>query len=62
MLPGLGRTIHILVRGRAIGKGINFHDFDIRNGIDFHDVGKRNGINFFGYTFSENLYKVGYIF
>ena len=34
------------VRGRAIGKGINFHDFGIRNGIDFHDFGMRNGIDF----------------
>ena len=31
--------------GRAIGKGIHFHDFGIRNGIDFHDFGIRNGIN-----------------
>ena len=34
------------VRGRAIGKGIDFHDLGIRNGIDFHDFGTRNGIDF----------------
>ena len=58
------------VRGRVIGKGIDFHDFGIRNGIDFHDFGIRNGIDFrnfrkwyrVGYAFSENWYKVGYIF
>ena len=55
------------VRGRAIGKGINFHDFGIRNSIDFHDFGIRNGIDFcnwyrVGYAFSENWYKVRYIF
>ena len=22
------------VRGRTIGKGIDFHDFDVKNGID----------------------------
>ena len=36
----------IELRGRAIGKGIDFHDFGIRNGIDFHDFGIRNGIDF----------------
>ena len=42
-----GGVLYIFwVRGRAIGKGINFHDFGIRNGIDFHDFGIRNGINF----------------
>ena len=58
------------VRGRAIGKGIDFHHFGIRNGIDFHDFGIRNGIKFrnfhnwyrVGYAFSENGYKVGYMF
>ena len=56
------------VRGRAIGKGIDFHEFGIRNGIDFHDFVIRNGIDFsifaigIGYAFSENWYKVGYIF
>ena len=25
------------VRGRAIGKGIDFHNFGIRNGINFHN-------------------------
>ena len=67
--PG-GGTIHILVRGSTIGKGIDFHDFCIRNGIDFHDFGIRNGINFHnfrnwytvGYANSENWYEVRYIF
>ena len=69
--PGGGGVLYIIwVRGRAIGKGIVFHDFGIRNGIDFHDFGIRNGIDFrnfcnwyrIGYAFSENWYKVGYIF
>ena len=69
--PGGGRVLYIFwVRGRAIGKGIDFHDFGIRNGIDFHGFGIRNGINFrnfhnlhrVGYAFSENWYKVGYTF
>ena len=64
-----GGVLYIFwVRGRAIGKGIDFHGFGIRN--DFHDFGIRNGINFrnfhnlyrVGYAFSENWYKVGYIF
>ena len=66
-----GGVLYIFwVRGPAIGMGIDFHDFGIRNGIDFHDFGRRNGINFrhfhnlyrVGYAFSENWYKVGYIF
>ena len=51
------------VRGRAIGKGIDFHDFGIRNGIDFHNFGIRNGIDFYDFgirngidAFSENWY------
>ena len=67
--PGGGVLYIFWVRGRAIGKGINFHEFAIRNGIDFHDFGIRNGIDFcnfrnwyrVGYAFSENWYKVGYI-
>ena len=43
--PGGGVLYIIWVRGRAIGKGIVFHDFGIRNGIDFHDFGIRNGID-----------------
>ena len=35
------------VRGRAIGKGIDFHDFGIRNGIDFHDFGIRRTVSIF---------------
>ena len=50
------------VRGRAIGKGIDFHDFGIRNGIDFHDFGTRNGIRNFHNWYAENWYKVGYTF
>ena len=66
-----GGVLYIFwVRGRAIGKGIDFHDFGIRNGIDFHEFGIRNGITFrdfhnwywIRYPFSENWYKVGYIF
>ena len=68
---GGGGVLYIFwVRGRAIGKGIDFHDFGIRNGIDFHDFGIRNGINFrnfhnwynVGYASSEHWYKVGYVF
>ena len=47
------------VRGRAIGKGIDFHDFGIRNGIDFHDFGIWNGINFRSF---HNWYSVGHAF
>ena len=55
-----GGVLYIFwVRGRAIGKGINVHDFGIRNGIDFHDFGIRNGINFHNF---HNLYRVGYAF
>ena len=58
------------VRGRAIGKGINFPDIGIKNGINFHNFGIRNGTDFqgfgieceVGYTFSKNWYKVGYTF
>ena len=32
---GGGVPYIIWVRGRAIGKGMVFHDFGIRNGIDF---------------------------
>ena len=45
--PEGGGVLYIFwVRGRAIGKGIDFHDFGIRNSIEFHDFGIRNGINF----------------
>ena len=57
---GGGGVLYIFwVRGRAIGKGIDFHDFGIRNGIDF-----RNFRNWYrvGHPFSENWYKFGYIF
>ena len=47
------------VQGRAIGKGINFHDLGIRNGINFCNF--RNWFRV-GYAFSESWYKVGYIF
>ena len=46
------------VRGRAIGKGIDLHDFGIRNGITFRDF---NNWYWIQYPFSENWYKVGYI-
>ena len=57
-LPGGGLLYIFRVRGRAIGKGIDFHDFGIRSGIDF-----RNFRNWYrvGYAFSENWYKVRYI-
>ena len=58
--PGGGGILYIFwVRGRAIGKGIDFHEFGIRNGIDFCNF--RNWYRV-GYAFSENWYKVGYIF
>ena len=31
-MPGGGGYLHILIRGCAIRKGIDFHDFGIRNG------------------------------
>ena len=69
-LYGGGLLCTFWVWGRAIGKGIDFHDFGIRKGIDFHDFGIGNGIDFrnfrnwyrVGYAFSENWYKVRYIF
>ena len=59
--------LHIFwVRGRAIGKGIDFPDIGITNGINFHNFGMRNGTDFqdFGmkykvrYTFSKNWYSL----
>ena len=47
------------VRGRAIGKGIDFHDFGIKNGINFRNLHNWYSV---GCAFSENWYKVGYIF
>ena len=44
-LPG-GVLNIFWVRGHAIGKGIAFHDFGIRNDINFRNFGIRNGINF----------------
>ena len=32
--------------GRAIGQGIDFHDFGIRNGINFRNFGIRNATDF----------------
>ena len=59
--PGTpGGLLYIFwVRGRAIGKGIDSHDFGVRNGIDFHDFGIRNGINVHNF---RNWYRVGYAF
>ena len=38
-----GDALHIFwVRGRAIGKGIDFPDIGIKNGINFHNFGIRN--------------------
>ena len=57
---GGGRVLYIFwLRGRAIGKGIDFHDFGIRNGINFYNF--RNWYRV-GYAFSENWNKVRYIF
>ena len=53
--PGGGGVLYIFwVRGRAIGKGIDFHDFGIGNGIDF-----RNFHNWYkdGGMFLKNWYK-----
>ena len=52
--PGGGLLYIFRVRGRAIGKGIDFHDFDIRNGIDFRNFRSWYRV---GYAFSENWYK-----
>ena len=44
---GRGGAICILwIRGRTIGKGIDFPDIGIRNGLDFHNFGVRNGSDF----------------
>ena len=56
---GGGVLCFFWVRGRAIGKGIDFHYFVIRNGINFHDFGIRNGINFHNF---HNWYSVGHAF
>ena len=64
-----GDALHIFwVRGRAIGRGIDFPDNGIRSGIDFHNFGIRNRTNFqdFGmkykvwHSFSKNWYTFGY--
>ena len=58
--PGGGGVLYIVwVRGRAIGKGIDFHEFGIRNCTDFHDFGIRNGIDFCNF---RNWHRVGYAF
>ena len=63
-LPGGRAALHIFrVRGRAIGKGIEFPDICIKNGVNFHNFGKRKGTDFqdfgikykIGYTFFEKL-------
>ena len=60
LAPGGGGVLYIFwVRGRAIGKGIDFHDFGIRNGIDFDEFGIRNGITFRDF---HNLYWIRYPF
>ena len=42
-----GGALHIFwVRGRAIGKGIDFPHIGISNGIDFYNFDIRNGTNF----------------
>ena len=54
--------VYFWVRGRAIGKGIDFPDIGIKNGINFHNFVTRNGTDFqdffmkckIRYTFSKN--------
>ena len=42
-----GGALHVFwVRGRAIGKGIDFPHICIRNGIGFYNFGMRKGTNF----------------
>ena len=55
-----GGALHTFwVRGRAIGKGIDFPDIGIKNGINFHNFGIRNGTDFQGF---DMKYKEGYTF
>ena len=42
--PPVGVLYMFWVGGCAIEKGINFHDFGIRNGIDLRNFGITNGI------------------
>ena len=56
---GGGLLYTFWVWGRAIGKGIDFHDFGIRNGIVFHNF--RNWYRV-GYAFSEIGIKSGIYF
>ena len=44
--PGGGVRYIFWVRGRAIGKGIDFNDFGIRNGINFRNFGIRTVLIF----------------
>ena len=59
-----GGVLYIFwVRGRAIGKGIDFHDFGIRNGINFRNfaIGIGSGMHFWkigirnGYVFETSM-------
>ena len=53
---GGGGVLYIFwVRGRVIGKGINFHEFGVRKGIDFYNFNIRNGIDFRNF---RNWYRV----
>ena len=53
----LGVLYRFWVRGHAIGKGFDFHDFGIRNGVNFCNFHEWYRV---GYVFSENWYKVTY--
>ena len=44
--PGGGALYIFWVRGRAIGKGIDFQHIGISNGMDFYNFGIRNGTSF----------------
>ena len=59
LVPGGGVLYIFWIRGRSIGKDIDFHNFGIRNGIKFRILHNWYRV---GYAFSENWYKVGYIF
>ena len=52
----LGGAPHLFrVRGRAIGKGIDFPDIGRKNGINFHSFGIRNGTDFQDFGMKYNV-------
>ena len=55
----MGGGYYTYFRCVDVPSGIDrFHNFGIRNSTDFYDFGISNGIH----AFSDNWYKVGYIF